>query len=76
VTEETTIVSKSHEVSSVKPRDSHLFGFSVRSMIAFMIGGTVCAMSLMGKDVKEPLYTLAGMVVGFYMGAHKPKGTN
>lgn len=48
--------------------DSKLFNCSVRSIIALEIATTICVMHLIGLDVKEPLYTLGGMVVGFYMG--------
>jgi hypothetical protein len=47
---------------------STIFGVSLRGIITIMVIGTVCIMSVMKNDIKEPLYTLAGMVVAFYFG--------
>lgn len=59
---------------SQKPTESHLFNMSVRAWIALMVVGTVCYMSIAQIIVKEPLYTLAGLIVGFFFGqAIKPK---
>lgn len=49
--------------------DSHhsvILGVSVRGWIAIFIVLTVCGMSWMKLEIKEPLYTLAGLVIGFY----------
>lgn len=57
-----------------KPSESHIFNLSARAFIAVMVIGTVCYMSIAGTDVKEPLYTLAGLIAGFFFGqATKPK---
>ena len=53
--------------------DSKLFGLSLRGMIAFVVIYTVCLLSCLSVDVKEPLYTLAGMIVAFYFGQEKGK---
>jgi hypothetical protein len=44
---------------------------SLRGLIALTVTTTVCAMSLSMIEVREPLYTLAGLIVGFYFGQDK-----
>ena len=59
----------------IKPSGSHhslLFGVSIRAWIAVLVIGTVCFMSIREISIKEPLYTLAGLVVGFYFGQNPP----
>lgn len=51
--------------------ESKLLGVSMRGWLAFLIVWTVCSMSSSGITVKEPLYTLASMAVGFYFGQKK-----
>ena len=66
---------------SVKPESAETqhhsiaFGISIRGWIAMIVIGTVCFMSIRETTIKEPLYTLAGLVVGFYFGQNpnKPK---
>lgn len=48
--------------------DSRFGGVSVRAWIAVVLVMTVCLMSASGIDVKEPLYTLATVGVGYYFG--------
>jgi hypothetical protein len=48
--------------------DSRLFSVSVRAWIVVIITFSICAMSLMGKEVVEPLYGLAYIAVGYYFG--------
>lgn len=48
--------------------DSRLFGVSIRGWLAVLLVITICAMSLFAMEIKEPLYTLGGMAVGFYLG--------
>lgn len=50
---------------------SRVFGISLRGWIALIVILTVCVMSVAVIDVKEPLYTLAGLIVGFYFGQNK-----
>jgi hypothetical protein len=47
------------------------FRISLRGLIALTVTTTVCAMSLTMIEVREPLYTLAGLIVGFYFGQDK-----
>lgn len=57
-----------------KMYESHIFSLSARSLIALIVVLTVCYMSIRVTEVKEPLYTLAGLVVGFFFGQQtKPK---
>ena len=65
-------------------KESSLFGITVRGWIAVIIVVTVCIMSLLRFDVKEPLYTLVISAVSFYLGSRsntmmtqpKQNGTN
>lgn len=52
-------------------QDSSILGVSVRAWLALILISTVCTMSIMGKEVFEPLYTLAGIALGYYMGQKK-----
>jgi hypothetical protein len=66
VNDETQFIGKENNTSRV-------LNVSLRGWIATMVVFTVCLMSVLALDVKEPLYTLAGLVVGFYFGQNKPK---
>lgn len=55
------------------PVESKIFNVSMRGWIALIVILTVCAMSVMGIEIREPLYTLAGMVVGFYFAQQKQR---
>lgn len=46
-------------------------GLSVRGCVVMTVTVTVCVMSVMGKSVAEPLYSLAGIVIGYYFGQMK-----
>jgi len=48
--------------------ESELFGVSIRAWTLMILVLTVCIMSVMGIEVREPLYTLVGLAVGFYFG--------
>lgn len=48
--------------------ESFAFGLSVRAWIALSLVWTVCYMAVNQRDVKEPLYSLALLAVGFYFG--------
>ena len=55
-------------------KGSHIMSLSTRAIGFLMVVGTICWMSINGMDVKEPLYTLGGMVIGYYFGqVEKPK---
>ena len=51
-----------------EPAESKAFSVSVRAWLAIMLVATVCGMSVAGKVVEEPLYTLVGMALGWYYG--------
>ena len=57
------------------PQTDHstIFGVSLRGWIALIVILTVCAMSILKTDIKEPLYTLAGLIIGFYFGQNPKK---
>ena len=48
--------------------DSNVFGVSVRAWGMLIALSTICAMSMLGLRVGEPLATLSGIMVGFYYG--------
>ena len=56
--------------------ESNLFGVSVRGWITVTMVGTVCAMAFLAKDVKEPLYSLVLLAVGYYFGQKTPGKQN
>ena len=51
--------------------ESRIMRLSVRSVLVIVLTATVCAMSIASKEIKEPLYTLAGMAIGWYFGQKK-----
>lgn len=52
---------------------STIWGVSLRGWIALIVVLTVCVMSGLAIEIKEPLYTLAGLIVGFYFGQNQKK---
>jgi hypothetical protein len=48
--------------------DSHFIKISIRAWIALILVVATCVMSIMAKDVKEPMYSLVTLAVGFYFG--------
>lgn len=56
-----------------KPDGSHIFNLSLRGWICIMLVATVCFMSVSDIAVKEPLYTLVGMAMGYYFAQDKKK---
>jgi hypothetical protein len=53
--------------------NSKIGGVTLRGWIAVLVILTICSMSIMNIDIKEPLYTLGGLIVGFYYGQHQKK---
>jgi ribose/xylose/arabinose/galactoside ABC-type transport system permease subunit len=47
------------------------FDLSIRSIIALMLCGTVCAMAVLEIKVEEPLYSAVLMALGLYFGTKK-----
>ena len=62
------------ETPESKCEHSILWGVTIRGWIAIIVVLTVCGMSVGKIDIKEPLYTLAGLIVGFYFGQNPKKG--
>ena len=50
---------------------SRIFNVSLRGWITLLVTSTVCVMSVYDVPVKEPMYTLVGMVVGYYFAQNK-----
>lgn len=70
------ITNKKPELENSSKSDySTIFGVSIRGWIAIIVILTVCCMSIGKIDIKEPLYTLAGLIIGFYFGQN-PKKAN
>ena len=58
-----------------KPKkESTFLNVSIRAWIVLMLVGTVCYMSLLMLEVKEPLYSLVSLAVGYYFGQKKMEG--
>jgi len=51
--------------------ESRIQGVSIRGWIAVILVLTVCGMSVLQIDVKEPMYTLVVMAVSFYLGSRQ-----
>ena len=51
--------------------ESRIGSVSVRGWLAIMVVWTVCLMSATEITVSEPIYTLVGLIVGFYYGKNK-----
>jgi len=51
--------------------ESTLLGVTVRGWLAIILTLTVCAMSLLGIKVVEPLYSAGLLALGFYFGQKK-----
>lgn len=66
--------SNTEIVEKPKASESHFFSVSVRSWIVLILVGTICIMALKAMEVKEPLYSLVTIAVGYYFGQNtKPK---
>jgi hypothetical protein len=52
---------------------SKVWGVSLRGWISLIVILTICLMSGLQIDIKEPLYTLGGLIVGFYFGQNQKK---
>jgi len=62
----------SDQIISEEPGDeSNVLKVSVRGWITLIVVATVCGMSIFAIEVKEPLYTMAGMCLGWYFGQKK-----
>ena len=59
----------SGDAQNIIKEDVHECSFisiSVRGWLAIILTGTVCLLSGFGVEIKEPLYSLAIMALGFY----------
>lgn len=72
MTDNTEIITKPDAPKKID--SSKIFNVSLRGWITLMITGTVCVMSVYALEVKEPMYTLVGMVVGYYFAQNKNTG--
>ena len=52
--------------------DSKVLGVSLRGWLALLMVATTCLMSYYAKEIKEPLYSLVLLSVGFYFGQKLP----
>jgi len=55
--------------------ESKILGVSIRGWLAILLTTTVCGMSILRVEVKEPLYTVIVMALSFYFG-QKTAGSN
>lgn len=77
VTDNTEITPKPTESIDNKTthQTSQIMSISIRGWITLIVVLTVCAMSVMKIDIKEPLYTMTGMIIAFYFGQNKSTGS-
>lgn len=54
--------------------ESNVFGISWRGILALLVIVSVCAMSIMGMKVDEPLYSLVLVVSSAYFGSKVSNG--
>lgn len=71
--DENTEYFQKQKIDTKENRDSHFLKISIRGWLAIIVVVTVCIMSFLLIEVKEPLYTLAGLIVGFYFGQNQKK---
>jgi len=71
MTDDTSQFKKTNKEDSAE--SSKVFDVSLRGWIALIVVLTVCIMSSLSIAVVEPLYTLAGLIVGFYFGQNQKK---
>jgi hypothetical protein len=50
------------------PGESKVLGVSARGWIAVILVSTVCVLSGLGIEIKEPLYGLSILAIGWYFG--------
>jgi len=55
-------------VSKESNGESKVFGVSVRGWLAIILVVTTCAMSFVGRQVIEPLYSMVLLSIGYYYG--------
>lgn len=61
-------------VGKIKPDESHFCSLSVRAILAILVLGTVCYMSIMKIKIEEPMYTLSVAIASFFFAQQgKPK---
>lgn len=60
--------NEDQQPSPPKSVESEIAGVSIRAWALVTLVLTVCIMSVMQIEVKEPLYTLVGSAIGFYFG--------
>jgi hypothetical protein len=72
---ETTTIQRQSDSPTIESSEIRIFGqrASIRALIVLILVVTVSVMSMIGHEVKEPLYTLVGSAVGFYFGQDKKK---
>ena len=65
------ILSQMSDIQNIIKEDVHecsVWSVSVRGWLALMLVATVCALSGGDVVIREPLYSMAIMVLGFYFG--------
>lgn len=57
--------------NNINKSESGILSISIRGWLALIVIFTVCFMSATGVEVKEPLYTMCGMMIAFYYAQNK-----
>jgi hypothetical protein len=75
--EETSIITKPlPELKFKEAPESKAFNVSLRGWVCLLVVATICYMSIAQIEIKEPLYTLGGMVIGYYFAQSKKTGND
>ena len=56
--------------------ESNFFGVSIRGWLVLLLVLTMCLMSFLGKEIKEPLQSSILLGMGFYFGQKSMNGQN
>lgn len=75
MTDDTQIITKQPTDDKTKGTESAAMSISIRGWLALIVIFTVCLMSVMKVEVKEPLYTMTGMMIAFYYAQNKTPST-
>lgn len=70
-TKETTKVPGDCKDDVTHKSESGILSISIRGWLSLIVVYTVCLMSVFKLEVKEPLYTMCGMMIAFYYAQNK-----
>ncbi len=68
ITSQTSTVTKSDDPAKLLSGESTMLGISIRAWLTTLIVATVCYLSILGKEIFEPLYGGFLLTLGFFFG--------